>query len=48
MSNLEREKFIEEYLYDYILYSGELEEKNNNPKEYSYIDLKKGNFIIEE
>ena len=48
MNRLEREKFIEEYLYDYILYSGELEDRNNNPKEYSYKDLKKWNVIIEE
>ena len=45
---IEREKFIEEYLYDDILYSGKLDEKEIEEKRYSYTDWKEWDIVVEE
>ena len=45
---LERGRFIEEYLYDDILYSWELDETKLEEKKYSYDDWKEWNVVMEE
>ena len=45
---LERGRFIEEYLYDDILYSWELDEMKLEEKKYSYDDWKEWNVVMEE
>ena len=45
---VEREKFIEEYLYDDILYGGKLDEKEIEEKRYYYTDWKEWNIVVEE
>ena len=48
MNEIERKKFIEEYLCDDILYSWELDETAIKVKEYSYEDWKEWNVVMEE
>ena len=49
MKWLEREKYIEEYLYDDMLYSGELDEiETKRKKRYSYEDWKEWKVVMEE
>ena len=45
---LEKEKFIEEYLYDDVLYSWKIEETEVEEKTYSYEDWKRWKVIMKE
>ena len=50
MDLLEKEKFVEEYLYDDMLYSGNFDDKKFKweIKEYSYEDFKCWNFVVKK
>ena len=42
MTELEKRRYIEEYLYDYILYSGKIDDKEiESVKTYNYDDWRK-------
>ena len=48
MSDIEKEKFIEEYLYDDILYSGNLNGRNVKVEKYSYDEWRKWYVVMDE
>lgn len=46
MSKLEKKRFIKEYLHDNILYSGEIQSKDERGNKYNYDDLIRWNIIM--
>ena len=49
MTELEKRRYIEEYLYDYILYSGKIDDKEiESVKTYNYDDWRKWNVVMEK